>query len=114
VTPCGAGQKEGLPGAGIRLTPVADATVWLRRKADDAGIRALVPRGGAQPLALGLGWRLISSVGDLIWRRHSQILEEVGRMRPLTSSLGQLSSSGSIAARPLATQTYRGALHGNK
>ncbi|MGA2701982.1 MAG: hypothetical protein ABSH35_12920 [Isosphaeraceae bacterium] len=38
---------------------------------------------GLTPLALGLGWMLISSVGDLMWYRHSQTLEQVRRRRRL-------------------------------
>ena len=38
---------------------------------------------GLTPLALSLGWKLISSVGDLLWYRHSRTLEQVRRRRPL-------------------------------
>jgi hypothetical protein len=38
---------------------------------------------GFTPLALSLGWKLISSVGDLMWYRHSQTLEELERRRSL-------------------------------
>lgn len=43
---------------------------------------------GLTPLALSLGWKLISSVGDLIdlmWYRHSRTLEQVRRRRRLCS-----------------------------
>jgi hypothetical protein len=36
---------------------------------------------GLTPLALSLGWKLISSVGDLMWYRHSQTLEQARRRR---------------------------------
>lgn len=41
---------------------------------------------GLTPLAISLGWKLISSVGDLIdlmWYRHSRTLEQVRRRRRL-------------------------------
>jgi len=38
---------------------------------------------GLTPLALSLGWKLISSVGDLMRYRHSQTLEQVRRRRRL-------------------------------
>ncbi len=38
---------------------------------------------GLTPLALSLGWKLISSVGDLLWYRHSRTLEQVRRRRRL-------------------------------
>jgi len=38
---------------------------------------------GFTPLALSLGWKLISSVGDLMWYRHSRTLEGVRRKRSL-------------------------------
>ena len=36
---------------------------------------------GFTPLALSLGWKLISSVGDLMRYRYSQALEEARRRR---------------------------------
>ena len=38
---------------------------------------------GLTPLALSLGWKLISSVGDLLWYLHSRTLEQVRRRRRL-------------------------------
>ncbi len=38
---------------------------------------------GLTPLALSLGWKLISSVGDLLWYRHSRTFEQVRRRRRL-------------------------------
>ncbi len=38
---------------------------------------------GLTPLALALGWKLFSSVGDLLWYRHSRTLEQVRRRRRL-------------------------------
>jgi hypothetical protein len=39
---------------------------------------------GFTPLALGLGWKLTSSVGDLMmWYRHSRTLEQARRRRRL-------------------------------
>ncbi len=38
---------------------------------------------GLTPLALSLGWKLISSAGDLLWYRHSRTLEQVRRRRRL-------------------------------
>ena len=38
---------------------------------------------GLTPLALSLGWKLISSVGDLMRYRHSQTLEQARRRRRL-------------------------------
>jgi len=38
---------------------------------------------GLTPLALCLGWKLISSVGDLMRYRHSQTLEQARRRRRL-------------------------------
>ena len=38
---------------------------------------------GLTPLALSLGWKRISSAGDLLWYRHSRTLEQVRRRRRL-------------------------------
>ena len=47
---------------------------------------------GFTPLTLALGWKLISSVGDLMRYRHSQTLEQARRRRRL---------------RPQASASYR-------
>jgi len=38
---------------------------------------------GLTPLTLALVWKLFSSVGDLMWYRHSRTLEQVRRRRRL-------------------------------
>ena len=59
---------------------------------------------GFTPLTLALGWKLISSVGDLMWYRYSQTLEQARRRRRLCPQGPRpvIECPGPMAARPLA------------
>jgi len=104
-----------LPNAGTWHTPAEAATIRLRKQVDDVGLRALVTHGGVHTAGSKPGMeahfqcRGLDVVPTLANTRGGQT-EAI----TLPSSLGQLSSSGSIAARPQAMKTHRAAFHGNK
>ncbi len=62
---------------------------------------------GFTPLALSLGWKLVTGVADLLWHRDSQD-PRAGYTNEATlpSSVSKLSSSGSSLARPVPTETH--------
>src|SRR5271165_1818533 len=82
VTPFGAGQNA----CSVQVPGTLQS--WKRafgrgrrRKMADLVLWSFVV--GFTPLVLALGWKLITSVGDLMWYRHSPPLQEFRRKRSL-------------------------------
>src|SRR5208337_1815876 len=84
---------------------VKDATVRLRKQMDDAGTRAPVIHGGAHAIGSGPGIEAHPSCWSLdVVPTFADLRGGQTKAISLPSSLGQLSSTGPIAARPPATQ----------
>src|SRR5271165_1818534 len=99
------GGAKCLLSAGTWHTSVVEASVWSRKEAEDGGSRALVLRGRVHAACSRPGMeahhqcRRLDVVPTLATTPGVQT-----KAISLPSKLGQLSSSGSIAARPPATQ----------